>query len=93
MFLYNVLQNKFASCLDNNVTLTYTNRVTCQTEISTFCDSTYTTNIELNAPLVRMQGNHDNLFNSIDIFHVQFNAFIKQVLMCNNSDIRIFYFQ
>lgn len=61
-----------------NIELANTDRVTRQTGI--FYAPTYTTNIEFNIPLVRMQRNHDSLFNSIDMTrHTQLNAFKKQV--------------
>lgn len=65
-------------CINTNWhILAYTNRQNRQTY--TFYAFTYTNNVELNlelnAPLVRMERNQDTLFNSIDIFHTQLIPF------------------
>lgn len=73
-FLYKVVNNLFTVALDDDVVL-YNPVRSSRRDAPTFYPSIYASNIENNAPVVRMQSTHNELFNDIDIFLTPFNSF------------------
>jgi ribonuclease P/MRP protein subunit RPP40 len=78
IFLYNVIHHRFATNLETHLSIGNPIRTTRQVP-PTFYPPIFPTNIESNAPIIRMQHQHDLLFKSIDIFNMQFKAFRRQV--------------
>lgn len=78
IFLYKVVNHRFTVSLDGDVVLFNGVRSTRQVP-PIFYPPAYSSNIESNSPIVRMQFNHDNLFKSIDIFNTPFGLFKSKV--------------
>lgn len=78
VFLYKVVNGCFTTALDADIVVFNSVRSTRQ-ETPTFYPPHYASNIESNSPVVRMQFNHNDLFNDLDIFNAPFNSFKSKV--------------
>lgn len=77
MFLFKIVRNRLNFDFNQHITLSISNRNTRQTNV--FYVPTYNTNIEINAPLARMQRHHDEYFNSISLFSCGIETFRSKV--------------
>lgn len=78
IFLYKVVNRRFTTTLDADIVVFNPVRSTRQ-ETPTFYPPNYPSNMERNSPIVRMQSNHNDLFNDLNIFSAPFNSFKSKV--------------
>lgn len=78
IFLFKVVNHRFSVALDGEVVFFDSGRSTRQAP-RIFYPPVYNSNIESNAPIVRMQLNHDKLFSSVDIFASSLTTFRSRV--------------
>lgn len=77
-FLYKVVNGRFEADLMSDI-VTFNGARSTRQVPPTFYPPTYSTNIEANSPIIRMQFNHESFFNSFDIFNTPFSSFKTKI--------------